>query len=242
MSNKHRRLDNVSPQNNHVASTSSDSDLIFGVFDPTRAAQHMDLVAALRACNSFVDVKEDRSLDGLLKNRVGGKMFTLYNMANSGFYIRKSKSLRTESSRNLTTCKELYELEKGVKYCELIVLYEFWQIYASAFINHIDSVSLSERHPILLNSFELVGSILEVIDSSNQQWIGTKGIVIDERENVFKFITESNKQKLIPKSACTFRVENKGRFFVFFGPDLAGIGRSGSIYRTVRQRHPLAYH
>ena len=235
-----------------------DNELIYSVMESRRSDGRVDMVTALRSCNAFADVREDRSLDGLLKTRVGSKMFTLYNMANSDYYVRGGASGKSDASRNLLPAGKC-DSERNLIFADMVSLHDLWQIYSDAFMQLVDSFAVSDiqnggtlwnlKHQLVVHCLEIVGSRIEVVASSNPQLVGVRGIVFDELENVVKLVTESNKCKVLPKSVCTLKVFVRSRpeGIFLFGPDISGIGRSGSVYRAPaaklvrRKQHPLAY-
>ena len=228
MMNKQRRLSNQQIRNSTESSVTSTAHLVFGSISGNENKSSLDLVGLLRACNSFVDVRDDRSLDGLLKSRVASKMLTLYNMANSDYHVRKSKSVVSPGSRCLLKLNpKIPDFAKScTKFSDFASLHEFWTVYAVAFLDTLDSMSdilAGEKHGMIVNLFELVGSEMEIIDSPNKQWIGLKGIVFDERSNIIRLITPDSKQRMIPKIACTFRIRIPSRRSVTFrGIEIAG--------------------
>lgn len=104
-----------------------------------------------------------------------------------------------------------------------------------------------QKHDLIVRKFEIVGALIEISHSRNSEIIGLKGTVVSEQENSIRIIDEKHKERLIPKNVCTFRVFVGERQISLFGPDIAGIGRSGSMYRkapavvVAQELHPLEY-
>lgn len=63
----------------------------------------------------------------------------------------------------------------------------------------------------LLNRFrlnEFIGLDIEIIESTNKQYLGLKGKVIDESYNMITILS-NNKIKKIPKNICIFKFKQK---------------------------------
>ena len=222
-------------------------EIVFSPLEEGRNQEAVDLASVLRSINAFKEVPHERGLEGEVKSRIANRMVTLDNMANSEYYVKKPKSLRSNCSKELVSgktskAKGLYEFSQSTKYSDFADMTELWLEYSGAFMSLVDAVSqhdcpgagsiVSYKHSLLVTNLELIGSLIEVADSSNRELIGLSGLVVNEHENTLQFIDIKNKLRLIPKSVCTFRVKCKGRDVDIFGPDICGIGRTGSVYRT----------
>ena len=60
--------------------------------------------------------------------------------------------------------------------------------------------------PRNLLKHELIGLLIEVIDSTHKGYIGISGIVIDETMNMIKILSQDKKIRMIPKETCIFKI------------------------------------
>lgn len=239
-----------------------DADTVFARLDGTSDSNSIGLVEAMRSCGGFGNISDNKSLENLLRSRVMGKVITVSNMSSAESVKRTKKSVsRSPSATELAraghpSVSHLSDLSR-LKYESLSLLHEMWQSYASGALSIIDStdplhvpvgVAVAEfKHSLLTLNFELVGAILMVVDSSNSQWVGKHGLVVREGENSLDLVSESNKHIKLAKSCISFSVLTPVRRLVFFGPDLCGIGRSGTLgnasesHKLRRQRNSLQY-
>jgi len=226
-----------------------DSDPLFERLDDLNHEDHGgDLVGLFKSINSFREAKDDRALENMIKQRFSSKVFVLENMAQSDFYNRKNTTARSLPSRNCMgqgdkESRGLNDLSK-LTYSDADRLNRMWIAYASAFLQVLDRMvsapQVSETtdpvqyiQDFINHHFELTGATIEVAHSQNSQLIGIMGIVIRENENSFELISASNKRRLIPKDVTTIRVHVSGHpGLILRGPELAGIGRTGSLYRA----------
>lgn len=216
-------------------------DVVFGELPGISSDDAMDPVSVLRAIRAFQGTPDDRALEVQLKARIAGRMVTLDNMKNSEFYKRKSKLCKTPSAAELGS-REKAGANGSMKYADFGELGELWRIYAQTFMGYLDSIDesacpdsmtkIAYQQLLLVQKFELVGSSLKIASSSNKEIVGMEGIVVEERENIFRIIDRKNKLRSIPKGACTFSLSLQDRELQIHGPDLSGIGRSGSIFRA----------
>lgn len=63
---------------------------------------------------------------------------------------------------------------------------------------------------------ELIGSELEIIESSNGSNIGIKGKIVFETKGTFEIMTEEGKKKVI-KKINKFKITKKGKTFMIDG-------------------------
>lgn len=237
-------------------------ELVFASLEVSSDSNH-DMISTLRTINAYADMPDDIALEGELKNRLAGRMFTLENMANSDYYRRVPNPVKSSGSNELVSHKTgktggIYKFTESIKYTDFKDLNEIWNSYAVTFCDLVNSVKqtncpenltlLEYKQHLLVTELELIGAGLHVVHSSNSANVGIRGIVVNENENTLEIITEKNKIKKVPKNVCTFKLHTSGdRAFVVFGPDIAGAGRTGSEFRSssalLRRRriHSLAY-
>ena len=237
-------------------------ELVFASLEGSPDSNH-DMISTLRSINAYADMPDDKALEGELKNRLAGRMFTLENMANSDYYRRVSKPVKSSGSNELVSNKTgktggIYKFSESTKYTDFKDLNEMWSSYAVTICDLVftlkqtscpENLTLLEyKQHLILTELELIGAGLHVVHSSNSANVGIRGIVINENENTLEVITEKNKIKIVPKNVCTFKLHLSGdRAFIIFGPDIAGVGRTGSVFRSsslfLRRRriHALAY-
>ncbi len=228
-----------------------ESDPLFARLEGTDADFGKDIISFFKSIDAFRDAKDDRVLENIIRQRLTGKLFILENMGQSEFYNRPKAISRTIPSRQ---CLSQDDMEtKGLKqlssvtYTDAEKLNRMWNTYATTFLEVsrglMASIKTSEAkdpfeftHDFLIHHFELVGATIEVVHSQNLQLIGITGVVLRENENSLELISASNKRRLIPKDVVTIRVHILGSpGLVLRGPELAGTGRSGSVYRASKK-------
>jgi RNase P/RNase MRP subunit p29 len=214
-----------------------------------------DVSTVFRAIKAYQTTPDDRALEFLLKKQVSGRMVTLDNMKNSEFYKRKDRLSRTLGSAEL---KSVTKMAVGsLKYSDFVELTELWTVYAKSFFHTLESIQDEEvpesvskasyLDQLMTQKLELVGAIIKVCGSSNSEIVGFSGVVIEERENVIRIVDELNKTRTIPKSCSSFSFCIGDRELRLHGPALAGIGRTGSLFRacakvlTARKRRTLSF-
>lgn len=217
-------------------------DFVFEKLPGLSSDDVMDPVSVLRAIRAFQGTPDDRALEVQLKARIAGRMVTLDNMKNSDFYKRRSKLCKTPSAAELLSSREKAATNESMRYTDFAELGELWKIYAQTFMGYVDSIDenacpdsmtkIAYQQLLLVQKFELVGSSLKIASSSNKEIVGMEGIIVEERENIFRILDRKNKLRSIPKGACTFSLSLQDRELQIHGPDLSGIGRSGSIFRA----------
>ena len=225
-----------------------DSDPLFESLEGSDKDFGRDLLSLFKSIDAFRDAKDDRAIENIIKQRVSGKVFILENMGQSEFYNRNKAPSRTIPSRECLgqhsrESKGLDDLSK-LTYADAERLNRLWITYASAFLEVVNRIAASTQiaetgdpfefaHDFVNHHFELTGATIEVAHSQNSQLIGMTGIVVRENENSFEIVSSSNKRRLIPKDVTTIRVHVSGHpGLIMRGPELAGIGRSGSVFRA----------
>ena len=68
---------------------------------------------------------------------------------------------------------------------------------------------------------ELIGSLIEVIDSKNKSNIGIKGKIIDETKNTI-IIEKNNQKKRLFKNNITIKINIKNQTIIISGKLLSG--------------------
>lgn len=237
-----------------------DSDPLYARLQDLGDNSANDLMAIFKSIDGFRNAGDDRGLESNIRQRVSGKMFILENMGKSDYYKRRDGPSRTVASRlcigqNDRTNKGLDDLSK-LTFSDLERLNGMWQRYAITVVESLSKLSTSSispaeyMHDFYRQHLELVGSKIEIVHSQNPQLIGFGGLVYRENENSFEIMSQNNKRRIIPKDVVTIRVligNHASDSLILRGPDLAGIGRTGSIYRASqkvtkrRQNHSLSY-
>ena len=57
---------------------------------------------------------------------------------------------------------------------------------------------------------ELIGRIIEIIDSKNPSSIGIKGKIVDETKSTIKVLKEDSRQVTLLKNTITFKIPETG--------------------------------
>lgn len=65
---------------------------------------------------------------------------------------------------------------------------------------------------------ELIGKKIEVVNSTNKQLIGLKGVVVDETKSTLTILAEGERRISLLKAVVTFRLEETG--LVISGVDI----------------------
>ena len=240
-----------------------DSDPLFQRLDGNESQFGQDMLSLFKSIDGFRDAKDDRALENIIRQRLSGKVFVLENMGQSEYYNRPKALSRSIPGRHCLgqedrESKGLNDLSQ-VTYADCEKLNRVWTSYAIAFMEILQKVSSSNQtseatdsvlfaHDFLNHNLELVGATIEVVHSQNPQLVGIVGIVVRECENSFELISASKKRRIIPKDVITIRVHILGHpGLLLRGPELAGIGRTGSVHRASekiknrRARNSLSY-
>ena len=229
--------------------------IVFERLSANTTDEFSDVSTVFRSIKAYQTTPDDRALEFLLKKQVSGRMVTLDNMNNSEFYKRKDRVSRTLGAAEL---KSVTKMAVGsLEYSDFVELTELWTVYAKSFFHTLDSIQDEEvpesvskasyLDQLMTQKLELVGAIIKVCGSSNSEIVGFSGVVIEERENVIRIVDELNKIRTIPKSCSAFSFCIGDRELRLHGPALAGIGRTGSLFRasakvlTARKRSTLSF-
>lgn len=234
-----------------------ETDPLYTRLDGIDADVGNDLLGLFKYIDGFRDARDDRALETFIRQRMTGKVFVLENMSQSDFYNRSKDVKRTIPSRHCLSqhnreAKGLDDISK-LTYSDAEKLNRMWNLYATRVSDELaslrsanaslDSCSLPEFvYSFLKQHLEIVGASIEIVQAQNPQLTGISGIVIREMENAFELISLGNKHRIIPKEVVTIRLLIPDRSgFILRGPDLAGIGRTGSTYRQrkTRQKNSL---
>lgn len=140
--------------------------------------------------------------------------------------LNKEKKKRGEKKRNakpkfnlskrVKKRLNLYKLDKREKlnYADYEKLNEAWLNYAISCLltclpkgSH-SSASLDEANVLnCLKQMDYHGCVLSVVKSTSSSLIGTQGIVLQEKRNVFYLLSRENQIKIVPKSGTLFEFE-----------------------------------
>lgn len=213
-------------------------DMVEGCSDP------LSVLRTIGACKGSLG---DKALELHFKSKLAGRMVTLDNMKNSDFYKRISGPGRSACSVELVSERKskgagLVKETSSPRFSDCEELNRLWKIYAKALFHTVDSIHPDDCPDLVAKSYyqqqllnqklELVGSNITVSCSSNKEIQGFSGIVFEERENILRLVDKNNKVRSIPKNVCTFSINFDDRDIVLHGPDIAGIGRTGSVFRA----------
>lgn len=230
-----------------------DTDPLYTRLDGFDTEVGNDLLGLFKFVDGFRDARDDRALETLIRQRMTGKVFVLENMSQSDFYKRPKGVVRTIPSRVCMSqqkreTKGLDDITK-LTFSDAEKLNRIWNMYATRMSEELAALRTSSAsvdacplpefvYDFLKQHLEIVGANAEIVQSQNPQLTGKSGIIVREKENAFEMISIGNKLRVIPKQVVTIRLLVPDRpGFILRGPDLAGIGRTGSTYRAPKTRH-----
>ncbi|GFY71997.1 ribonuclease P protein subunit p29 [Trichonephila inaurata madagascariensis] len=144
------------------------------------------------------------------------------------FGIKKFKKRRNRMKRK--KCKTLFNASEqrrlgilkidpqSTKFQTFIPIHELWKQYMQKMLQLKEPLphDLSGIYQ-KLSKADYHGCFLVVVSSACHNYVGSKGIVIQETKNVFRLITEENKIKTIPKKRSVFCFELNGNIFKIYG-------------------------
>ncbi|PRD21483.1 UNVERIFIED_CONTAM: Ribonuclease P protein subunit p29 [Trichonephila clavipes] len=107
---------------------------------------------------------------------------------------------------------------QSTKFQTFIPIHELWKQYMQKMLQLKEPLprDLSGIYQKLLKA-DYHGCFLVVVSSACHNYVGSKGIVIQETKNVFRLITEEDKIKTIPKKRSVFCFELNGNIFKIYG-------------------------
>ncbi|GFR00646.1 ribonuclease P protein subunit p29 [Trichonephila clavata] len=107
---------------------------------------------------------------------------------------------------------------QSTKFQTFIPIHELWKQYMQRMLQLKEPLpcDLSGIYQKLLKA-DYHGCLLVVVSSACHNYVGSKGIVIQETKNVFRLITEEDKIKTIPKKRSVFCFELNGNIFKIYG-------------------------
>ena len=119
---------------------------------------------------------------------------------------------RTELSRKTKKALKIYKLNKNeeLNYEKYEQINKLWNAYANSSLMTCLTPNDQLYEENVLNCFKQLdyhGSHLTVSRSSSKHLIGMSGIVLQDRKNVFYFLTKENKIKIIPKANNHFELD-----------------------------------
>jgi RNase P/RNase MRP subunit p29 len=137
----------------------------------------------------------------------------------AGFGSQNSKNYIKKLSLNSKLKKKLkmYKLNKNEKldYTKYEKINNLWNTYATSCLQAClgPNETLNEENVLnCLKQLDYHGCHLNVIKSSTKCLIGIKGIVLQDKRNVFYILTKENKIKILPKSGNLFEFELMNSF------------------------------
>ncbi|KAJ8660516.1 hypothetical protein O0I10_003562 [Lichtheimia ornata] len=114
---------------------------------------------------------------------------------------KKTKPLSAKEKRSL----HIYDIPKeAIRYDLFEPLHQLWLGYIKELYNQGHD-PLVFRQKLLKADYH--GAIFEVIKSTNPSMVGVRGIVVQETQNLFNMITNTNQLKRIPKAGTVFSLE-----------------------------------
>ncbi|XP_061886107.1 ribonuclease P protein subunit p29-like isoform X2 [Entelurus aequoreus] len=127
---------------------------------------------------------------------------------------RRAKGLNAQQKRkmkifNVKTEHQRYEL--------FLPLHDLWKQYIIDLCGRLNQTSSPQAVQQKLLKADLHGAIMTVVRSKCPSYVGTTGILIQEFKHVFKFITQQDKMKVIPKRNSVFQVEINGFISHIYG-------------------------
>ncbi len=151
----------------------------------------------------------------LLENpvKVKGALATVHDR-NRSLKKRKLKQM----SRAQKKSSGLFAIDPTVcKWENFIPLHELWIRYIGELLGDQPTAKFQRIAERLVKA-DYHGSIMKIKASRNPSLIGFEGIIIQETQETFKFVTRNNELKIIPKAKNIFEFSIPGGFsFELFG-------------------------
>ncbi|KAI7879868.1 RNase P/MRP, p29 subunit [Lichtheimia hyalospora FSU 10163] len=114
---------------------------------------------------------------------------------------KKTKPLSAKERRSL----HIYDIPKeAIRYDLFEPLHQLWLGYMKELYDQGHDAQVF-RQKLLKADYH--GAIFEVIKSTNPSMVGLRGIVVQETQNLFNMITNTNQLKRIPKAGTVFSME-----------------------------------
>lgn len=120
---------------------------------------------------------------------------------------KKGKGLTARQRREM----KLFQIKpEHQRYQLFLPLHELWKQYVVDLCNGLKSNSNPQMIQQKLLKADFHGAIMTVVRSKCPSYVGTTGILVQELKHVFKFITNEDRLKVIPKRNSVFAVEING--------------------------------
>ncbi|XP_035226441.1 ribonuclease P protein subunit p29-like isoform X2 [Stegodyphus dumicola] len=156
-------------------------------------------------------------------------------------YKKRRTAVRQKKRKTLLNANEQRKLAifkvdpQTTKFSTFIPVHELWKKYMQGILQlkEILPDDLSNIYQKLLKA-DYHGCMLVVASSVCPNYVGARGIVVQETRNVFRLITEENKIKTIPKKGTVFCFELNGNIFKIYGENFRYVPyeRSRLKYKT----------
>ena len=164
--------------------------------------------------------------------------------------LKKDKKLKNPRKKKNLTCKlrkslNLYKLDKNgekLEYEKFKVMNELWQQYMNKVLINLNEKSLenlSEESVLqYVKQADLHGAIINVVRSKCKNLIGLRGIVLQEKRNVFVILTKANLIKTIPKHDNLFEIEINECKFTLVGTNMC-IKTELRVTKTIKPKEAI---
>ncbi|XP_054714088.1 ribonuclease P protein subunit p29-like [Uloborus diversus] len=145
-------------------------------------------------------------------------------------FKRRKTAVKQKKRKTLLNANELRRLAifkldpESTKFQTFIPVHEMWKKYMKDVLQLTESLpdDLSGIYQKLLRA-DYHGCMLAVISSPCANYVGSKGIVVQETRNVFRLITEEDKIKTIPKKGTVFGFEFCNNVIKIYGDNFCHI-------------------
>ncbi|GFS60641.1 ribonuclease P protein subunit p29 [Nephila pilipes] len=139
-------------------------------------------------------------------------------------FKKRKRQLEQNKRKTLLNASEQRKLgifkmdPQNTKFKTFVPIHLLWKQYMLKMLQLKEPLpdDLSGVYQKLLKA-DYHGCLLVVASSACHNFVGCKGIVIQETKNVFRLITEGDKVKTIPKKRSVFCFELNGNIFKIYG-------------------------
>jgi ribonuclease P protein subunit POP4 len=94
-------------------------------------------------------------------------------------------------------------IRSGLKYADFVPINYMWNEYIKSVLAEVKGEQDTMER---LLKVDLHGADIEVVKSTNHSVIGVRGIVAQEKMNVFSILQSNDEIKVVPKKNCVFRL------------------------------------
>jgi len=157
----------------------------------------------------------EMSAQSTIESKLGNKTVALDNPSKTTAATKIKKHTKgpgLSAKRRKELGSPIVEAD-ACKYKLYLPLHQLWTKYITHLLKGAGGPIVGER----LIKADYHGAIMTVVRSTCPAFVGTRGIILQETENVFRFITKKNEVKTIPKAGNVFGFQHGEHFIQVYG-------------------------